>query len=125
MVLGTGIDLVDVPRLERFRLRFGRRGLDRLFTPGELDYCLGLADPDPSLAARFAAKEAFFKALGLGAGRGGRWVEVEVLRCADGRPSLLLRGRAREAAREAGVRGVHVSLTHTRQFAAAHVVVDG
>src|SRR6185369_3041293 len=76
MVIGTGLDLVSVPRFDRFRRRHELRGLQRLFTHNELDYCLGLVKPTPSLAARFAAKEAFFKAAGTGLGRAGGWHDV-------------------------------------------------
>ncbi|HEY0306165.1 MAG TPA: holo-ACP synthase, partial [Longimicrobiales bacterium] len=94
MVLGTGIDLVSIPRFEEFRQRHGERGLHRLFTAGELAYCLGRANATASLAVRFAAKEAFFKALGTGMGSAGGWQDVEVIRLASGRPRLMLHGRA-------------------------------
>lgn len=125
MVVGTGVDLVSVPRIEAFRVRHAERGLRRLYSERELSYCLGLAASAPSLAARFAAKEAFFKALGTGFGRGGRWLDVEVARSASGRPVLLLHGRAAELARAAGVRRIHLSLTHTDALAAATVLLEG
>lgn len=124
MVKGTGFDLVAVDRLRAFRARWGERGLRRIFSPGELTYCLGHADPAQSLAARFAAKEAFFKALGLGWGPGGDWVEVEVRRDARGAPSLEVHGRAAAALERLGGRRVHVSLTHTADTAGAFVVVE-
>ncbi len=125
MIVGTGIDAVSIHRFERFRARRGARGLGRLFTPGELSYCLGLADPLPSLAARFAAKEAFFKAVGTGWSRGGRWTDVEVVRDDAGRPGLRLHGRAAEIAERASASRWHVSLTHTSELAVAQVFLEG
>ncbi|HUG38959.1 MAG TPA: holo-ACP synthase [Longimicrobiales bacterium] len=125
MVVGIGLDLLTVERMRGFRERRGERGLARLFTEAELRYCLGMADPAPSLAARFAAKEAFFKAVALGWGAGGDWRDVEVSRGARGAPSLGVSGRAAEAARSRGARGFHVSLTHTAETAAAMVVLEG
>lgn len=125
MVLGTGIDLVSIARIRRFRERRGERGLRRLFTAGELAYCLPLAVPERSLAARFAAKEAFFKAMGTGYGReSGEWTEVEVLREASGRPGLRLHGRAAQIADRRGIRRIHLSLSHTDEVATALVVLE-
>lgn len=124
MIVGTGMDLISIERLRGFRARRGDRGLARLFTEDELRYCLGQRDPAPSLAARFAAKEAFFKAVGLGWGTGGAWRDVAVSRNAIGAPALVLRGRAAEAARERRAAHLHVTLTHTAEVAAAVVVLE-
>lgn len=124
MVLGTGLDLVSLSRFKAFTDRRGERGLNRLFTDGELTYCLEHADPTASLAVRFAAKEAFFKAIGTGMGQGGGWHDVEVVRLASGRPRLLLHGRAASTAHEMQVRSIHVSLTHTAETAGAFVVLE-
>jgi holo-[acyl-carrier protein] synthase len=124
MIVGSGIDIVAVPRLARFHERHGERGLSRLFTPAEIDYCLGQVDPAPSLAARFAAKEAFYKALGTGVGTGGRWTDAEVLRADSGRPLLQLRGAAAHTARQQEVRKMHLSLSHTLEFAIASVILE-
>lgn len=125
MVIGTGLDLVSVPRFDRFRLRHELRGLGRLFTPNELDYCLRLVKPTPSLAARFAAKEAFFKAAGTGLGRAGGWHDVEVLRLESGRPLLCLHSRAAIYAQNLMVRKIHLSLSHTDEVAGATVILEG
>lgn len=124
MIVGTGLDMVTIERMRGFRARRGDRGLTRLFTAQELGYCLARSDPAPSLAARFAAKEAFFKAVGLGWGPGGAWLDVEVARSGRGAPSLQLRGRAAECARALGTKRLHVSLTHTAEVAAAVVVLE-
>lgn len=124
MIVGTGMDLISIERLRGFRLRRGERGLARLFTDGELRYCLRLADPAPSLAARFAAKEAFFKAVGLGWGPGGDWRDVEVRRTRRGAPELSVHGRAAEVARDRRVERFHLTLTHTAEVAGAVVVLE-
>lgn len=124
MIIGTGLDLVELDRFRVFHERWQRRGLDRLFTAGELDDCLDRADALPSLAARFAAKEAFFKALGTGYGRGGAWTDVEVVRDDLGAPSLRLHGRAAACAAERHVSRSHLTLTHTHRSAGAVVILE-
>src|SRR5688500_13956830 len=124
MLIGTGLDLVSVARFKLFLERQRERGMNRLFSGAELDYCLAHADPTRSLAARFAAKEAFFKAVGTGLGQSGGWRDVEVIRLASGKPKLLLHGRAAATAHELQVRSIHLSLTHTNETAAAFVVLE-
>jgi holo-[acyl-carrier protein] synthase len=118
-VIGLGIDAVEV---ERFAAILRRRPslADRLFTPGERAYAARLVNPVPSLAARFAAKEAVMKALGVGLGS-FRWVDVEVVRHPSGRPELAVRGGAAELAAALGVGQWRVSLTHTARTASAVV----
>jgi holo-[acyl-carrier protein] synthase len=118
-MIGLGIDAVDV---DRFRVLLARRPLlaERLFTIGERDYAARLVDPAPSLAARFAAKEATMKALGVGLGA-FRWWDVEIERSEEGRPSLVLRGGAAALADQQGVASWQVSLTHTASLAEAVV----
>lgn len=118
-MIGIGLDAVEI---ERFRGVLTRRpGMtERLFTPGERAYAARMANPFPTLAARFAAKEAVMKALGVGLGA-FRWEDVEVVRQPSGRPELRLRHRAATLAAERGVRSWQVSLTHTEETAAAVV----
>lgn len=118
--VGVGIDLVDIPR---FATVLARRPLikDRLFTAGELAYVNTLANPVPSLAARFAAKEAVMKALGVGLGA-FRFDEVQVCRHPSGQPWLQLSGAAAELARSRGATRWLLSLTHTHQAAGAMVL---
>lgn len=125
MIIGTGIDIIEVRRLERLLERHGERALRRIFTESERAYCLGLSRPAPSLAARFAAKEALYKALGTGIGAGGAWVEAEVVRCEDGRPTMRLHGTAAESAARLRVRRIHLSLSHTDELATASVILEG
>jgi len=121
-VVGVGIDAVDIGRLRTVLAR--RRHLaERLFTPGERAYAAAAVDPAPRLATRFATKEAVMKALGVGLGAFG-FHEVEVVRDGLDAPRLVLHGAAAEAARRAGVRRWHLSLTHTDALALAAVVAD-
>lgn len=125
MIVGVGMDLVQIQRVHELLERKGERALARLFTPAEVARCRGGRSPRESFAARFAAKEAFFKALGTGWGRGGSWTEVEVVSAPSGAPSLRLHGAAAALAEAAGVKRVHLSLTHTDELAAAYVVLEG
>jgi holo-[acyl-carrier protein] synthase len=117
------VDAVDVAR---FRRAIARRPalIDRLFTPSERAYAERSSDPGPRLAARFAAKEAAWKALGAGIGEVG-FHDVEVVRADGGAPGLSLSGRAASLAERLGVRRWHVSLTHTDTLAMASVVAEG
>jgi holo-[acyl-carrier protein] synthase len=124
MVLGLGTDLIETGRVEESIKRFGERFLERIFSPGEIAYCKRKKNAAESFAARFAAKEAGAKALGTGISRGVTWKEFEVRREASGKPSLHLSGRAAELAGAMGVRRIQLSLTHSREFALAVVVVE-
>ncbi|HEC35967.1 MAG TPA: holo-[acyl-carrier-protein] synthase [Anaerolineae bacterium] len=119
----VGVDLVEVPRVERALARYGERFLERVFTSAEVLHARGRA---PELAVRFAAKEAVAKALGVGvrmlARDGIGWREVEVLGDRRGRPEVYLYGRAAERAAELGLTEWAVSLSHTREYAVAFVV---
>jgi holo-[acyl-carrier protein] synthase len=117
-VIETGVDIVEIERIEAALTRFGERMLERVYTPGEIVQCRGKAE---SLAARFAAKEAAFKVLGVRLG----WREVEVQREPSGKPRLLLHGRALEVAGRLGLKSWSVSLSHSRQHAVAVVVALG
>jgi len=121
-IVGIGIDLVDI---ERFRTSLERTPTmrTRLFTEVELAYVAPKTDPVPSLAARFAAREAVMKSLGLGLGAFG-FHEVWVDRAASGEPSLAITGRALDLAAEAGVERWHLSLTHSASTAGAYVIAE-
>ena len=125
MVLGVGTDLMETKRIEVSIDRYGERFLERVFTAGEIAYCLRKKkNAAESFAARFAAKEAGAKALGTGISRGVTWKELEVRREANGRPTLHLSGRAAELAGAMGVRRMQLSLTHSRELAMAVVVME-
>ena len=125
MIVGIGIDLVEVSRVERLLAAKGDRALLRLCTDAEADYIRARRGGAASLAARLAAKEAAFKALaGSEDARGIGWREVEVVKDWDGRPSVQLHGRAERRAAELGVVRIHLSMTHTSTSAAAVVVLE-
>lgn len=121
-VFGVGIDLMSVKRIRRAIECYGGRFLERIFSPAEVDFCQKLSNPYPSYAARFAAKEAFSKALGTGLRGLVSWREIEVCDNERTRPTLKVTGRAKELL--AG-RRVHLSLTHLEDYAAAVVVIEG
>jgi holo-[acyl-carrier protein] synthase len=125
MIVGIGVDLVKISRVHGLLERRGARALARLFTPAEARRCREGRHPPESFAARFAAKEAFFKAIGTGWGRGGSWTEVEVVSAPSGAPSIRLSGAAAALAEARGVRSIHLSLTHSDDTAAAFVVLEG
>jgi holo-[acyl-carrier protein] synthase len=125
MVLGLGTDLIETKRVQESIERYGERFLERIFTEGEIAYCMRKRkNAAESFAARFAAKEAGAKALGTGISRGVSWKEFEVRREVSGRPTLHLSGRAAELAEAMGVRRVQLSLTHSRELALAVVVAE-
>jgi len=124
MIVGTGVDIEEVARIEEAVTRHGRRFLERVFTAREIGYVEGTNQPYQRYAARFAAKEAGMKALGTGWDRGVRWLDLEVVNDGSGRPSLALHGRAAAIAGEMGCTAVHVSLSHTRHHAVAQVIFE-
>ena len=124
MIIGSGIDLVEIARIEQSVERYGARFLDRVFTAAEQAYCLRKRNAAESLAARFAAKEAAAKALGTGISRGVNWLEIEVIREPGGRPSIRFHGRAAELAEHMGVARVALSLTHTGSLSMANVLLE-
>src|SRR5579863_8328426 len=117
MIVGTGIDITEVPRIAASIERFGGRFLRRVFTAGEIRYCESKANRAERYAARFAAKEAAMKALGTGWSRGVRWRDIEVSREPGGRPTLLFHGKAAEFAAKLGTARVALSLSHTTEQA--------
>lgn len=124
MIVGTGIDLIEIERIQHSVDRFGERFLNRIYTAGEQAYCLRKRQAAESFAARFAAKEAGAKALGTGISHGVMWLEIEVVTEPTGRPTLRFHGRAADRAARMGVAHSAVSLTHTKELAMASVVLE-
>lgn len=124
MLVGTGIDVVEVERIAASIKRYGTRFLERVFTAGEIAYCQRKKNSAESFAARFAAKEAGAKALGTGIQHGITWTELEVRRLPGHRPTLHFSGRALEVAERLGVRQVSLSLTHSNTMAIAAVHLE-
>ncbi len=124
MILGSGIDLIEIARIQQSLDRYGQRFLDRVYTPAEQAFCLRKRKAAESLAARFAAKEAAAKALGTGIARGVNWLEIEVVRERGERPTLRFHGRAREIAAHMGVMHAALSITHSTSLAMASVALE-
>jgi len=124
MIVGTGIDIVEVPRIAKSIERFGERFLSRVFTAAEIAYCDGKANRMERFAARFAAKEAAMKAIGTGMRGGVTWQDFEVVRELTGRPTMQFHGKAAQVAERLGVRRSHLSVSHTTEHAVAYVVLE-
>ncbi len=121
VILGVGIDIESIQRLKRVREGVRRRIIDRILTEKEKRYCLGKIDPYPHIVARFCAKEAFVKALGVGDTWSISFKDVEIL---GHPPRILTRGKAKKILEEMGAKKVHVSLSHTSDYATAIVVIE-
>ena len=124
MIVGTGIDIVEVPRVAAAIERFGTRFTQRIFTADEIRYCQSKQNASERFAARFAAKEAALKAIGTGWRRGVTWTDIEVRREPGGRPSLALTGKAAEYADRLGAKRASLSLSHTKEHAIASVILE-
>ena len=124
MIVGAGIDLCEVGRIESAIARHGTRFVERIYTGREIAYAQGKANRCERYAARFAAKEAGMKALGTGWRGGITWRDLEVINLPSGRPALRLHGKAAEIAERLGVRSVSLSITHTAEQAMAMVILE-
>jgi len=124
LIIGIGIDLEEVERVQGAIERQGERFLKRIYTDQERAYCERFKDKYERYAGRFAVKEAAMKALGTGWSRGVRWVDIEVVRFPGGRPTLELKGEARKIAERLGVKNVAISITHTPKQAWAQVIFE-
>src|SRR5688572_11496158 len=125
MVVGIGIDVIQNERIRESITKFGPRFLNRIYTETEIAYCNKCADPGIHFAARFAAKEAGFKALGTGWAAGVKWKDIEVERLQSGKPELRLHGEALAKATQAGAKQFFVSLTHDQLVSCAVVILEG
>jgi len=124
MIVGTGIDIAEVPRIRQAIDKYGDRFLHRVFTDAEIRYCQSKANFDERYAGRFAAKEAAMKALGTGWNYGVRWRDIEVVRPQGKRPSIVFHGKAAEVARSLGAAHASLSITHTGDQAMALVILE-
>lgn len=124
MILGSGVDLAEVDRIQRSIERYGQRFVQRVYTPAEIAYVQRKANQFERYAARFAAKEAGMKAIGTGWRRGVRWQDFEVANLPSGKPTLRLHGVAAEVAAQLGVKHISLSLTHTAQQGMAFVILE-
>lgn len=124
MIVGTGVDIVETPRIEQALDRHGERFSKRIYTPREIAYCEQFKNKAERYAARFAAKEAAFKALGTGWRDGVRWLDVEVTHQPSGKPELQLSGRAKELAQQLRVTRTAVSISHSDHYVIAQVIFE-
>jgi holo-[acyl-carrier protein] synthase len=125
MILGTGIDIIEVARIATAFEKFGERFVNRILLPDEIAYCLSHRNPAPFLAARFAAKEAVSKAFGTGIGAQLGWQDVEIRRKESGEPLVILHGGGKTLFESRGAKQLRVSLSHTQNYAAATAVLEG
>ena len=124
MIVGTGVDIMETSRVEVALQKHGERFARRVCTPAEIAYCEKFKNSAERFAARFAAKEAAFKALWTGWSQGVRWVDVEITHAESGKPELILRGQAEEIARRLGVVRTAVSISHAGRFVVAQVLFE-
>jgi holo-[acyl-carrier protein] synthase len=125
VIVGLGLDIAEVNRIEEAIARHGAAFLERVFTPAEAAYCERFKNRYERYAARFAAKEAAMKALGTGWSRGVRWRDIEVAREPGGKPTLRLTGEARAIADRMGVKHIAMTITHSGNLAMAQVIFEG
>jgi holo-[acyl-carrier protein] synthase len=124
MILGIGIDIIEVARVQASHERFGERFLNRLLLADEIAYCLSHKNPAPFIAARFAAKEAISKAFGTGIGAQLGWRDMEIGRKKSGEPFVVLHGKGKELFKSRRAKRLLVSLSHTANYAAATAVLE-
>jgi holo-[acyl-carrier protein] synthase len=124
MIVGLGVDITEVSRIEATIARHGATFLKRVFTPSEISYCERHRNRAERFAGRFAAKEATMKALGTGWARGVRWLDIEVVREPSGKPTLKLSGASQEIANRLGVKHIALTITHTGNTALAQVIFE-
>ena len=125
MIIGIGIDLVEIQRVTRLLEKHPDRFAKRLFTETEREYCEKMPHPGQHFAARFAAKEAFVKAIGIGFAKGIRWSAIGVKHLPSHQPILEIKGRALEELQARHGKSIHVTLSHTATHACAAVVIEG
>ncbi|HTY89336.1 MAG TPA: holo-ACP synthase [Candidatus Acidoferrum sp.] len=124
MILGIGIDIIEVARVRASHERFGARFLNRILLEDEIAYCLGHKDPAPFLAARFAAKEAISKAFGTGIGAQLGWQDMEIRKKNSGEPFVVLHGKGDQLFRSRRAKRLLISLSHTVNYAAATAILE-
>ena len=124
MILGIGIDIIEVARIAASYEKFGERFVNRILLPDEIAYCLSHKNPAPFLAARFAAKEAISKAFGTGIGAQLGWQDMEIRRKESGEPFVVLHGKGEKLFESRRAKRLLVSLSHTANYAAATAVLE-
>jgi len=125
VILGIGIDIIEVARIRASHEKFGGRFVNRILVPGEIAYCLSHKDPAPFLAARFAAKEAISKAFGTGIGAQLGWQDMEIRRKESGEPFVVLHDGGKKLFETRQAKRLLVSISHTDNYAAVTAVLEG
>jgi holo-[acyl-carrier protein] synthase len=123
MILGIGTDIIRIDRIRRLLGKYPGF-VEKVFTSNEIEYCSSKGDPAQSYAVRFAAKEALMKALGTGWDEKVGWLDIEIIRIADGRPEIAVHKRTAELVASMGVVNIHLSLSHEKEYATAMVVLE-
>jgi holo-[acyl-carrier protein] synthase len=124
MIYGIGIDLVENSRMERIIKKWGPKFLSRIFSEGEIKYCQRHVNSSTHYGARFAAKESFLKALGIGLGMGVKLSDIEVVNDENGKPALILCGEAKTQVEKRKITKIHLSLTHTQKYSNSMVLLE-
>jgi holo-[acyl-carrier protein] synthase len=125
VILGIGIDIIEVARITSSLERFGERFGNRILLPAETAYCLSHKHPAPFVAARFAAKEAISKAFGTGIGAQLGWQDMEIAHKDSGEPFVILHGKGKELFKSRKAKNLFISISHTEQYAAVVAVLEG
>jgi holo-[acyl-carrier protein] synthase len=125
MILGTGIDIIEVARIAASYEKFGERFVNRILLPDEIAYCQSHSNPAPFLAARFAAKEAISKAFGTGIGAQLGWQDMEIRRKESGEPFVVLHAKGERLFASRNANRLHISLSHTVNYATAMAILEG
>ena len=124
MLYGIGVDIVKISRIKKAMDRWGNRFLEKIFTKNEIEFCNSRPKPVNTFALRFAAKEAFSKAIGLGMRQGLRWRDIEVFHHPTGKPGLRLHGKCLEIYKKHGLSNIHLSLSDEGDYGLAVVVLE-
>ena len=124
MIVGTGIDIVEIDRIKRSIIKYSDRFKNKVFTQKEIDYCHSQADPAKHFAARFSVKEAVLKCFGTGMTGGILWKDVEVDNKKSGQPTLNLYGKGKDLFNQLKIKHIHISITHDKSYAVAHAIAE-
>jgi holo-[acyl-carrier protein] synthase len=124
MIIGIGVDIIEVARVKKAFDRFGEKFLLKILCDSEKDYCFRHKNPMPFIAARFAAKEAVSKAFGTGIGAKLGWLDIEILKKDSGQPYVALHGRGKDLFEKSGASQIHISLSHTIDYVVATAVLE-
>jgi len=124
MIVGTGVDIVEVARVDRLLEKHSPKFEDKIFTRDEILYCRSKADPGIHFAARFAAKEAVMKCLGTGMDKGIAFSDIEVTREDTGQPTIKLHGKGKELFTRLKIKTIHISLAHEKKYAIAQAIAE-